>query len=260
MKKLKPMLLVAMACMLALLGIPAAAKTTSKAPVCPQKQTIRITRRFDTQGKVFKQAEGHIFIKNLAKNAKIVNIKSSNPKISGEKFKGVDAISVGHEVEDKKGNYYNIKSGERAKITFTIKQNGRTYKRSCEVICVPLRNQFQYFKLGSQNYASFFNNGEEEAFKTRAKSGNAKVRIKMTEDYVLDSIYVSYSHGMKIREIKNGTTISLKNLDYIDVDYHIAKRSLYYKKPTKEYTGKLCPWSYKATLDFNGEPWKEMGW
>ena len=248
MKKMKPMLLAVMVCMLALLGIPAAAKAAA-APVCPKKQTIRIIRNRDREtGKKYKEAYGGIYIKNLAKNAKIVNIKSSNPKFDGEKFPGIDAISVAHDIET------NIKSGERTTISFTVKQNGKSYKLSCEVICVPFGNQFKYFQIGSKGYAALFN-GYQDAFKKIAQTGKEKLIIKTTDAYKLDHIYLYYKNRTRPVQVKSGDVISLKNLKEIMVDYHVAKDALYYKEPGKGFMGKAEPFHYSAILHLDNAPW-----
>lgn len=258
MKKLKPMLLVVMVCMLALLGIPAAAKAAA-APVCPKKQTIMIEKCRDwNSGQKYTNAEGYIFIKNLAKNAKIVNIKSSNPKFGADWLGTQPAIAVGQEnPEDDMGiqHPYTIKSGEKTKISFTVKQNGKSYNLSCEVICVPFRKQFKNFQIGSQGYAALFN-GYQKAFKKSAvKNGKAKLTIKTTDDYKIDYIVLYYGKEPNVKSVvvKSGTMISLKDIRYIDVVYYTSKFPLYRK--IENWRGKEEPNYYRATLYFDNAPW-----
>lgn len=255
MKKLKPMLLVVMVCMLTVFGIPAAAKAAA-APVCPKKQTIMIEKQRSLgTGEKYTDAYGYIFIKNLAKNAKIVNIKSSNPKFGAYKALGEDAIGVGQEnPEDEDGmpRPYTIKSGEKTKISFTVKQNGKSYKLSCEVICVPFRKQFKNFQLGSQGYAALFN-GYQDVYKKAPNVAKAKLIIKMTNDFVIDNIGLYYPSGY--RSVKSGTVISLKNLKYITVEYHTVKMPLYYKPARKDFRGKEPAGYYMATLNLENAPW-----
>ena len=255
MKKLKPMLLVVMVCMLALLGIPAAAKAAA-APVCPKKQTIMIEKwRAWTSGEQYTDVYDYIFIGNLSSNAKVVNIKSSNPKFKATKGDGINAILVEHDMYDKEDRYIKTKSGEKTKISFTVKQNGKTYNLFCEVICVPFHKEFKNFQIGSQGCASLFN-GYQEAFKKINKSGKEKLTIKTTAEYKLKKINLYYKNKERPIEVKNGVLISLKNLEKIEVNYETLKKPLYYKKPGKGLIGKgSIAGEYMATLYLDNAPW-----
>ena len=255
MKKLKPMLLAVMVCMLALFGIPAAAKAAA-APVCVKKQTVMIEKWRDwNTGEQYTDAYGHIFIGNLSSNAKVVNVKSSNPKFKAKKRNGVNAILVEHDMIDRNGNYIKIKSGEKTKITFTVKQNGKSYNLSCEVICVPFHKEFTSFQIGSQGYAALFN-GYQQAFKKINQSGRVKLTIKTTTEYKLTKINLYYKNKTVPTAVKSGALISLKNLERVEVNYETIKKPSYYKKPGKELGGKgSIAGEYTATLYLKSAPW-----
>lgn len=255
MKKLKPMLLAVMVCMLALFRIPAAAKAAA-APLCVKKQTVMIEkwRNWNT-GEQYTDAYGHIFIGNLSSNAKVVNVKSSNPKFKAKKRNGVNAILVEHDMVDRNGNYIKTKSGEKTKITFTVKQNGKSYNLSCEVICVPFHKEFTSFQIGSQGCAALFN-GYQQAFKKVNQSGKAKLTIKTTAEYKLTKINLYYKNKTTPTVVKSGALISLKNLEKIEVNYETIKKPLYYKKPGKGFRGKgSVAGEYTATLFLKNAPW-----
>lgn len=69
-------------------------------------------------GEQYTDAYGHIFIGNLSPNAKVVNVKSSNPKFKAKKRNGINAILVEQDMLDKEGNYIKTKSGEKDKNHF----------------------------------------------------------------------------------------------------------------------------------------------
>ena len=199
----------------------------SKVPVCAAHQTVYA--RGD--GDVFDNLvlpECFIYIKNLDKNAKVVNIKSSNPKIKVRKREDLDAIEVSNV------DYSTNLAGLSSKITFKVIQNKKTYNLSCSISVVKSPTPFAEFKVGSKDIAKIFSGTDMES---ASFSGKKKVSIKMTKDYVLDFIDVFYevNGDIKYVTIKNGANINFKNCKWISVNYHKTKKPANYVPSTKWY-------------------------
>ncbi len=201
--------------------------STSKVPVCTERQTVYARG----SGKVFNNLvlpECFIYIKNLDKNAKVVNIKSTNPKIKATKRSELDAIEVSNV------NQSSNLAGTSSKITFEVIQNKKIYSLSCTISVVKSPSPFEKFKVGSKNIAKSFygTDNDSESF-----SGKKKVTIKMTKDYMLDSIEAYYLVNGKINcvTIKNGANVNFDNCQWISVNYYKIKKPANYVTGSKWY-------------------------
>lgn len=201
--------------------------STSKVPVCTERQTVYARG----SGKVFNNLvlpECFIYIKNLDKNAKVVNIKSTNPKIKATKQSELDAIEVSNV------NQSSNLAGTSSKITFEVIQNKKIYSLSCTISVVKSPSPFEKFKVGSKNIAKSFygTDNDSESF-----SGKKKVTIKMTKDYMLDSIEAYYLVNGKINcvTIKNGANVNFDNCQWISVNYYKIKKPANYVTGSKWY-------------------------
>ena len=104
-----------MLCLIMTACMPAIrSEAAAKKPTCPKNQTVYI----NSWGGGYVKATGysrHIFIKNLASNAKITNVKCSNKKVHVSNMGKSLFVDV-----------VKIKAGTKARVTFKVKQK-KTY-------------------------------------------------------------------------------------------------------------------------------------
>ncbi len=211
-------------CLLMMLTIPSVkSEAAVKKPSCVKKQTVYMTRQenpyTDDAPYWSTRISGAIYIKNLSSNAKITNIKSSNKKI---KVKNMFNVSSDHATKFKglwiEGN--GCKPGVKSKISFKVKQNGKTYSLSCIVTLKKETARFKNLKIGGKNYASQLAGYESKNLKLSKKK--TKLSIKMQPGIKLEGISIMTKAGIK--EIKNGATVKLKKGDQIFIDYRYTKK------------------------------------
>jgi len=221
------------------------AKTAAvkKAPSCVARQTVygydndyyfNEKRPFFLQNLV--TTSNLIFIKNLDKNAKVIDIKSSNEYLFAEKSRYMDAIVLNCK-------YYDFTDGtsvrpsildQTSKISFKVIQNGKTYNLSCLVTLKKAESPFDKFVVGDTDYAKYFN-GYNRLVKELSSmgTGKLKVNVKMAKGYILDSIdLIDMSAAGNIVTVKNGSQIRLKEDMGISVYYHTTKLLPNYKQPS----------------------------
>ena len=235
MKKLRGIICSFVACLLVILAVPTAVSAAAKKPVCPKTQTLQYYRAYLGGNSAQRSfGTGYIYIKNLSRNAKITNVKSSNKHYTATRVKGMNAIYVRETQKTQRDFKYDVKDGETTKLSFTVKQNGKSYRLSCKVTFKAHEQVFKTFKIGSKDLASLTKGYWCVSYKDLAKKGKAKIQIQTTKNYKIDSIQVLYRKGEKFtsKKVKNGSKISLKNLASFSVDYHSTVRPKYYKKPS----------------------------
>lgn len=232
MKKIRLILCSLLICLVAAFGVPAVVNAAA-APVCLKQQTLRFQKIGDwnnggVQGTVVEES---LYIGNLSESAVVTNIKSSNKNFTAQKIQGLNAIRV-----DRKDYDHIIKNGEKTTISFTVKQNGKTYKLSSKVTFMRFKTVFKNFKLGSTDYYAAFS-GYRQPMVKLAKRGTVKLQINPAAGYVIDSIGISYSGSgdSSFKTVKNGSKVSLKNAQSMTVEYHTTKQPAYYKAPGKGY-------------------------
>ena len=184
---------------------------TGKVPVCVDKQTVYI--RGD---RIIQLPECFIYIKNLDKNAKVTDVKSTNPKIKAEKREELDAIQVS-------ANGYDVKLlGETSTISFKAIQNNKTYSLSCKINVAKKPSPFAVFKIGNQNFEKEFVGSDLES---ASITGTHKVFIKMKSGYVLDYISVLYKKNgdYKSERVPNGSAINFEGCVDINANYHVTQ-------------------------------------
>ena len=172
-----------------------------------------------------------IYIKNLDKDAKITDIKSTNSKFEVAKRWELDAIEVSGD-----RNKYGVNLlGETSTISFKVIQNKKTYKLSCKIKVEKRSSPFSEFKIGAKNVAKYFDGDD---FGSEYVTGKQKVYIKMAQGYVLDSISVSYFKNRIFNRatIKNGASVDFGIYDSVRVDYHTTLKPANYV-PSSEWYG-----------------------
>lgn len=219
-------------CMVAVLALPGMeSEAAANKPACVKKQTVYMTRHVPPK-RVSSNVVGYtdymntvlssqIFIKNLSADAKITNIKSSNRRIK---------VTNGYntsELNRFKGLYVSVKEyrpGDKSKISFKVKQNGKTYSLSCTVTVKMQLSVFSKVSIGGKNYASKLKGyGVREL--TLPKNKKVKISVKMKSGAKLSSIVILNNKGT---EIKNGQSVKLKKGDRLLITYKYTKKPANY--------------------------------
>ena len=204
--------------------------TVSKIPTCISYQTV-YARGMGSGSTVFNNLtlpSCFIYIKNLDKNAKVTDVRSTNSKIKATKREELDAIEVSYT------DYSTNLLGASSTISFKVIQNKKTYKLSCKINVKKNGSPFSVFKVGSKEIASNFVGCDSVSEKF---SGTQKIFVKMASGYVLDSIVVYYNRNNNItfKTVKNGTKVNLNDCMWIRANYHTTKKPDNYVPSAKWY-------------------------
>ncbi len=196
------------------MGRPASA---AKAPSIARNWTLYYYQIRNTDGTKDYVAEGKIYLKNFNNYSEftVIGFKSSNKKYTAFIPSTYDGIYVTMK-------YGVPRNGEKTKISFKVKNKGKTYKLSATVTIKKGPNPYKSIKIGKKNCTSGFNGYNVNVF-SLSKTGKAKITIRMKAGYKLKEIGVNYKNG-KYRNVKNNATISLKGLDEIYISYSMPKK------------------------------------
>ncbi len=233
------MLMLSVWCM----GTVSASAAKAKVPVCPKKQTIKIVKPSEGEDPDMTVKGGYICIKNLSKNAKITDVKSSKKNVKAESMLntcGFNAIHV-YPAND------NIKNGLTSIITFKVKQNNKTYTLK-STVTFKYDTPFKSLKIGNTDYAKVANT---QSVQSANKKG---LDIKAAPGYKIVAVSISsfrteyidedgYPCAMSFSRMYEGKQISLlKNYDFSGIKsvcvYYEAKKPAYYTEP-KNWKGVL---------------------
>ena len=244
MKKTRNILVSLLACLFVILAVPTAVSAAAKAPQCPKKQTLEFYCAYINGNEQPTEGDGYIYIKNLSSSAVITNVKSSNKYYTASKAAGLNAVFV--QTTSDSDSIHDVKDGEKTKLRFTVKQNGKSYNLSCAVTFKKHSRVFKSVKIGSKNYAALAKGHWTVRDKGTAPKSKVKITVKTVKNYKVDSIEIFYKN--KSKKIKNGRKISLKNATTICINYHITAKPKYYKKPTAGYRGYFFGGTVKSPL------------
>ena len=243
MKKTRNILVSLLACLFVILAVPTAVSAVAKAPQCPKKQTLEFYRAYISGNELPTEGDGYIYIKNLSKSAVITNVKSSNKYYTASKAAGLNAIYV----QTTSGSDHYVKDGEKTKLRFTVKQNGKSYNLSCAVRFKKHSRVFTSIKIGSKDYAALAKGHWTVEDKGTAPKSKVKITAKTVKNYKVDSIEICYKNN-RSKKIKNGGKVSLKNAASICINYHTTVKPQYYKRPTAGYRGYFFGGTVKSPL------------
>ena len=243
MKKTRNILVSLLACLFVILAVPTAVSAAAKAPQCPKKQTLEFYCAYINGNEQPTEGDGYIYIKNLSSSAVITNVKSSNKYYTASKAAGLNAVYV---TTSDYNSIHDVEDGEKTKLRFTVKQNGKSYNLSCAVTFKKHSRVFKSVKIGSKNYAALAKGHWTVRDKGTAPKSKVKITVKTVKNYKVDSIEIFYKN--KSKKIKNGRKVSLKNATTICINYHITAKPKYYKKPTAGYRGYFFGGTVKSPL------------
>lgn len=202
-----------------------------KIPDCVAQQTMYAVGSNKNNKGILDIPDCFIYIKNLDVNAKVTDVKSSNPKLKASKREDIDAI----EVEGISDAHSENLVGVSSVISFNVIQNGKTYSLSCRIDIKEKASPFVSFKIGSHDFArDFIGCNYVTAINYKGKQ---KVYVEMTPDYVLDSLHVLYKKNGEYtgHEIKNGSVVDLDDCVFIKAYYHTNRKPANYTESTKWY-------------------------
>lgn len=206
-----------------------------KVPSCAAKQTVYATgfngpRIINIRYRSLELPNSFIYIKNLDANAKITDIKSSNPQIKTFTRNDINAIGIDSNTSE---NLLGISS----LISFKVTQNGKSYNLSCEINIEKQESIVSSFKIGSQNITKYC----EGANTLTGLKLNKKqlVSIKMKPDYIFDYYQVLYNKNGKYESIKfkNNSYIDFTNCTSFQVMYHTTKKPINYSESPNWWGG-----------------------
>ena len=186
MKKTRNILVSLLACLFVILAVPTAVSAAAKAPQCPKKQTLEFYNAYISGNEMPTEGDGYIYIKNLSRSAVITNVKSSNKYYTASKAAGLNAIFV----QTAPGPIHCVKDGEKTKLRFTVKQNGKSYNLSCAVTFKKHSRVFKSVKIGSKNYAALAKGHWTVRDKGTAPKSKVKITVKTVKNYKVDSIEI----------------------------------------------------------------------
>ena len=94
----------------------------------------------------------------------------------------MNAIYVRETEKTQRDFKYDVKDGETTKLSFTVKQNGKSYRLSCKVTFKAHEQVFKTFKIGSKDLASLTKGYWCVNYKDLPKKEKRKSRFKTTKN------------------------------------------------------------------------------
>lgn len=191
------------------------AQAAAKAPSCPKTLTVYGYRNdFSGERPVevygFEYLQSSSFaVENMTDKAVLSNVKSSNPKISVSGFGDRVYCRI---LRWKAG----VKDGEKAKITFTVKQDGKKYKLSCTVTFKKTKTPLASLKIENKDYASAFKGATMKGIDFPASK--FKISYKSATGYKVADVVAYYKDG-HTEKLERGATVDGKNIEYIEIYY-----------------------------------------
>lgn len=237
MKKLKNLFVSLLALTIMLTSMPMTVSAAVAAPSCVSKQTVYVQKAPGYTS--LEMPSNYICIKNLSSKASVTNVKSSNKKILAQHKKMVLTGQPTNMIEltqDIRNGALKVKSGEKTRISFTVKQNGKSYKLYCDVTFKyadsPFKNLTLKYGSTSKEYASLFKGYELRTF-TKPKESKMKFYAAPSAGHKISKVIAAYIHGDRYesKSVKNGSWISTKDLMSITIIYSTTKAPANYKKP-----------------------------
>lgn len=192
-------------------------EAAAKAPTCKKSltryviQTIDWTGQYiiavqdgygtikDTRNQPGGEWENYVIkIQNLSSKAKITNIKSSNPKV----------MKAGYDKKYcKDGVYVSFRKFGTSKISFNVKQNGKTYKLSCKFSFKKRPAPFKTLKVNGKSAAGKYKGMQFYSMKTGKKS--VKLSFAPTGMISNMSAYIMKDNGSRGKKLNNNSTVQI---------------------------------------------------
>lgn len=157
---------------------------------------------------------------NSVKSDKVLSLKSSNTKVlTVKKSPFMDDYTI----------QMNAKKPGTSVISFKVKRkNGKVYSFKSQIRVIKYTNPFSKYTFGNKNYTKQFDKKKSVSVDSKsAKKG--KINIAVKKGYKLTGLYwCEYGTG-KQKKIKNGSTITLDSMHYLEAVYkNTSKNYSYY--------------------------------
>lgn len=189
-------------------------------PFCASKVTVY----FSTYRTTGSFLENHsILIGNLKPNAKITNIKSGNKKLKVYKnIYNPDDHSLSLELRGtQSGRIYKnatLKDNEKAKVTFNVKQGGKTYKLKCTVVFKAEPNPLKSVQIAGKTSKKFSKSSltitGHAVTVDKIKSSKVKIKLNLKPGYKLVKAQAEYYKTgwarSETKAFKNGGSVNTK--------------------------------------------------
>lgn len=233
-------------CLLAVIVIPGMkCEAAVKKPTCSRSKTTYVASSSHWQdGSMIAVANGYAYSKgtrfplylkvsNLDSGATITNVKSSNPGVLKAEYNA----SI-----YKKGLVVTFRGYGTSKITFTVKQNKKTYKLTCKYTFKKTPTPFSSLKIGGKQLASKYTGCTSCKYDVNKKS--VKISCKAKKGYKIVSISYLDRKDNEIREIK------LKNDSVIQIPKEGVQLTITYRYNKIKYGGKEYGANYDSVSVF----------
>lgn len=199
-----------------LLALGKRASAEELKPFCAPKVTMYFSSYKATGSSILNY---HIFIGNLKPNAKITNVKSGNKKLKAEP--GYNAVNLWTNGKQSGKVYKNptLKDGEKAKITFNVRQGGKTYKLKCTVVFKAELNPLKSVQIAGKTYKkfskAFLSTTGHAVTVDKIKSSRVKIKLNLKPGYKLVRAVVQYYKKGWARS----EPLTFKNGGYVKTKY-----------------------------------------
>ena len=169
-----------------------------------------------------------ISLQNVSSKAVVSNLKSSNSHISVYYNSVTKKISL-----DLNYTAKTLKNGEKAVISFNVKQNKKSYRLSCTVTFRP--DFVKSAKIGKLDITRKLNRSQYAGYlKMTTTQKKARIKFTLPSDYKIVSIRYNYK-GEEVgpvwntaKKVKNGGTLVIKKNTVLCVEYAAKKgKSIY---------------------------------
>lgn len=165
-----------------------------------------------------------ISVKNVSSKAVISNVKSSNSHISAYADSTQKKIFLELNYTAK-----TLKNGEKAVISFNVKQNKKSYRLSCTVVFRP--DFVKSAKIGNLDITRKLNRSQYAGYlKMTTTQKKARIKFTLPSDYKIVSIRYNYK-GEEVgpvwntaKKVKNGGTLVIKKNTVLCVEYAAEER------------------------------------
>lgn len=222
------------------LPVTGTVQAKTKAPACAKSMTCYLMKE-DSSDWFLAGYSSYIFINNLASDAVITEIKSSNKAAKGVAMNHAGYNTAPAVAIDRNYDLFGIlKPGQKTTITFKVTQNKKTYNLKCKVSFKKVKSPFSSLKVGKKQYAS---KCVGSCLVKAKQNGKQKVSVRAAKGFKLVSVKACIN-GKPSKRVKNGLKIDTKKYSGILVIYKITKKPMYYKK-VKNWVGKIPGYLYE---------------
>ena len=162
---------------------------------------------------VYNSKEGGMDIFMFPKNTTFSNIKVTNKNLK---------VTYKTEGKGKNRRTYLIfgskKTFRKATLSFTAKYGKKTRKYTTKVHAMKYKNPWKTLKIGTKDFTSCYN--KTDSTQTLKNPISGKLTVKANTGFTVTGMEIFDSNTGKTRKVKNGSVISLKKGECLQVYYY----------------------------------------